>query len=388
MIAEIEKPRKRTPPAWESQSEAVDVEPYIPLVDRYSSRYGPAGAVLRDEAYSAGMFGLVRAARLFDPARGLKFATFAKPHIIGSIRDRLREHSRSDGWNRVKGRVAVIGSIEHPTGEKDERLSDILADQRPDHEIDSHSLREALRAVLSERDAKLVEWSVLEDRKQRWIAEQLGVTESRVCQILREVLDRLRQRVRFDPDNGALYLPPVRQAPPILARRPSPSTVPADQDDLEESTPTPLTDHARPRYTGDLPRRQQEVLDLVRAWIEQHGRAPTYAEMGAHLGIGRDTVKVHVSALREKGLVERVAPRSHAPIRLVGQPIPEADPLTPAPEQIAPVEPPEPPELCWPVVGSLVRAAFDYRRALASGNPDEVALALSALASAACRRVA
>ncbi len=55
-----------------------------------------------------------------------------------------------------------------------------------------------------------------------------------------------------------------------------------------------------------LTRRQREVLDVIRVFIEEHGYSPSLEEIGSALGLSSvATVHKHVSHLVDKGLVRR-----------------------------------------------------------------------------------
>lgn len=60
-----------------------------------------------------------------------------------------------------------------------------------------------------------------------------------------------------------------------------------------------------------LPKRQQEVLDFLVAYIRDHGYAPSIEEIGETLGMrSTSTVAYHLEALTKKGLIIRKGPRS------------------------------------------------------------------------------
>jgi len=55
-----------------------------------------------------------------------------------------------------------------------------------------------------------------------------------------------------------------------------------------------------------LTRRQREVLDVIRSFIERQGYSPSLEEIGSELGLSSvATVHKHVSLLVEKGYVQR-----------------------------------------------------------------------------------
>ncbi len=56
-----------------------------------------------------------------------------------------------------------------------------------------------------------------------------------------------------------------------------------------------------------LTRRQREVLDVIREFIERHGYSPSLEEVGVTLGLASvATVHKHVSLLVEKGYLRRI----------------------------------------------------------------------------------
>jgi repressor LexA len=56
-----------------------------------------------------------------------------------------------------------------------------------------------------------------------------------------------------------------------------------------------------------LTRRQKQVLDVIRDFINEHGYSPSLEEIGAQLGLSSvATVHKHVSLLVEKGFVQRM----------------------------------------------------------------------------------
>ncbi len=56
-----------------------------------------------------------------------------------------------------------------------------------------------------------------------------------------------------------------------------------------------------------LTRRQKEILDYVREFIDRHGYSPSLEEIGRHFGLSSvATVHKHVTNLVQKGLLRRV----------------------------------------------------------------------------------
>ena len=191
--------------------------------------------VTRDDLTSAGLLALVQAARAFDPARGVPFASYARTRIRGAVLDELRSvdwasrsvrrRERDLGETRAKlahslGRVPTDAEVASATGMPIEELSrhgdDVARAQvlslQGAEEVDLEQLlpsggptpdqvlehRERLEymtdavAELPERLRTVVEQYFLAERPMAEIAEALGVTESRVSQMRAEALVLLR----------------------------------------------------------------------------------------------------------------------------------------------------------------------------------------------------
>lgn len=62
-----------------------------------------------------------------------------------------------------------------------------------------------------------------------------------------------------------------------------------------------------------LTKRQKQLVDYLRAYIGDHGYAPTLEEIGQHFGLGSlATVHKHLLNLERKGYIRRLAHRSRA----------------------------------------------------------------------------
>ncbi len=55
-----------------------------------------------------------------------------------------------------------------------------------------------------------------------------------------------------------------------------------------------------------LPPRQQAVLEIIQAFWQEHGVAPSLADVASSLGISRQTVHEHFRALQRKGLLDNL----------------------------------------------------------------------------------
>lgn len=157
-------------------------------------------SVSEEELHSAGMVGLLKAARSYDPSRGAEFKTYAYHRIRGAMLDELRSLDFLPRSLREKAREkgeqapAVIGL---PT---DEDGSDSLeVEAMISGAIENQELAEALQiAIRSLPDKMRVVMHLYynEGRRMREIGEELNLTESRVSQIHSAAVARLRRDLR------------------------------------------------------------------------------------------------------------------------------------------------------------------------------------------------
>lgn len=208
-----------------------------------------------DDLMSAGMLGLAQAAKSFDPARGITFGRYAKYRISGAIVDELRGRDwasrsvRADGrrlkearerltaaTNRTPSKeetaaemgveVAALQRLEEdlhraatlqleavlPNGAQDA----LVAHQQTAEEIVEHNelvehLGDAVEH-LPERLRAVVVGYFLEGRPMLEIAQELGVTDSRISQMRAEAVTMLRSALEKCLEPDAATAPPANQA--------------------------------------------------------------------------------------------------------------------------------------------------------------------------------
>lgn len=222
------------------------VEHYMPLVDKLSEimarRLWPR--VTSDELASAGYEGLISAVGSFDPERGVKFETYCRQRIVGSIRDWQREidplgrsgrnfertlnrieeqHNAQNGAPAslteladklemplskfVKMKRTVLAShcvpLEAPTERSDESRVGSLVPADPGPSPVQHTERELIRDYLTrglkDQDRLIITLYYYERLTMSEIGSVLGVSESRVCQRHAEIVEQLRTRFSDTP---------------------------------------------------------------------------------------------------------------------------------------------------------------------------------------------
>ena len=183
-----------------------------------------------DNLESAGIVGLIQAARQFDPGRDVEFRTFAYQRIRGAILDELRRNCPLS--QQMLQRVAFIrrkrehfdGSatieqLAETSGLPVENVTECLAAARltqPESwnealhgasvtapESVTPSEQQELRQVLTDGIETLpdtmrtaITLHYLEGLKLREVGAVLSLSESRVCRIVNEARNRLREYVR------------------------------------------------------------------------------------------------------------------------------------------------------------------------------------------------
>jgi RNA polymerase sigma-B factor len=214
------------------------IEDNMPLARSLAVQYRHAREPLEDLCQVA-MLGLVKAVDRFDPDRGIAFASYAVPTILGE----LRRHFRDRTWtiHVSRGTQEAIARVErssevlrqrlgrYPSADEvaaacgmsvedvtDARLAEgasrlasldaSLAREEPgdgtlrdtlgraDGEIDRVEDALWIQQIaegLTEREREILRLRFVEDLVQREIAERVGVSQMHVSRILRDALERL-----------------------------------------------------------------------------------------------------------------------------------------------------------------------------------------------------
>ncbi len=193
-----------------------------------------------DELIQVGMIGLLEAARAFNPTKGIEFESFALSRVRGAILDEVRQlsylprsavafnKSENQATNTLAselGRAPTQSELADHMGDdleifqkrrgnakRFETLSmEVMTDEvmgiadertrQPDaiveHEQFMGAVTEAI-AELPERDQLLMSLYYVEELNLKEIGEILGVTESRISQLLTAVVKKLRTSLKIE----------------------------------------------------------------------------------------------------------------------------------------------------------------------------------------------
>jgi len=230
------------------------MEHYLPTAkyqaDRASARL-PA-EVDPDDVYAAGILGLRSAIESFDPGRGVKFETYGPARIHGAILDALRrcdwvprsvrrwnrrlettrqrlanhlgrqptdtdmaEHldMAPDDYHRFARRAEPVqmASLDTPvpSGGEGHKASwgDLVAPdghEGPDRTALREDLKHILTRHLSRKERLVLILYYYEQMTMKEIAAALDLSETRICQIHADIIDRLRDSMHAREDEFRL----------------------------------------------------------------------------------------------------------------------------------------------------------------------------------------
>jgi RNA polymerase sigma-B factor len=218
------------------------VERYLPLVRSLASRYAGRGEAFED-LVQVGSIGLLLAIERFDTERGVQFATYAVPTIVGEI----QRHFRDRTWalhvpRRMKelslrltrtietatadlGRAPTIAELAEATGidedevvealetyhaysarslsqplgsdaAGEETMQDVLgAEEIGYEEVEDGALVQVGLAALDPRERLIVELRFFEGLTQSEIAARVGISQMHVSRLLRRALVTMQGRL-------------------------------------------------------------------------------------------------------------------------------------------------------------------------------------------------
>ena len=233
----------------DSDAENALVQKYLTLVSSIAARLAMTlpEHVDQDDLYSAGLVGLLQAVRNYDPTCGASFETYARTRVRGAMLDELRKMDWVPRTIHEKARKiqAAMAQLEQKLGQipteaqmakvlnvSPAEYSKLLNEVRPAafvcldtvssedeagnlYEVVANSADESPLEQISQRELKQVIFDRLkelpemqrkvlvlyyaEEMHLREIAEVVGLTESRICQIHAQAILSVRAYVqRFE----------------------------------------------------------------------------------------------------------------------------------------------------------------------------------------------
>jgi RNA polymerase sigma factor for flagellar operon FliA len=205
------------------------VRTYSHLIDRVARRISArtAGTVTPGDLWSVGALGLIDAYRRFDPARAVKFESFAEHRIRGAMIDELREmdhlprrlRADADKVRKARqtlgnqlGREPTVDELAAHLGMDYEDVDQLISLMQPSMAIapelplaspgalqdelldDADRVKHLAASIakLTERLQLVLSLHYVEGLTYKEIAQALEVSEARVCQIHGEAVKKLR----------------------------------------------------------------------------------------------------------------------------------------------------------------------------------------------------
>jgi RNA polymerase sigma-B factor len=214
------------------------IEAWLPLAQHLANRFAGRGEPMED-LFQTATVGLIKAVDKFDPERGVEFAAYAIPTIIGEIKRHFRDRTwdirvprrlqelrlnlseatstllqslgRSPTVADLAGHLGISEeevleglegaraynavSLSTPTsdGDRSTELGDLLGAE--DGEFELAELRVALGpalAALDPREQRILTLRFYGNMTQSQIAEQIGVSQMHVSRLLARALAKLR----------------------------------------------------------------------------------------------------------------------------------------------------------------------------------------------------
>lgn len=166
------------------------VESYIPLVLHQVDRawLSPRLGLTREDLVSAGCYGLLLAARKFDPSRGVAFGVFARTHVHGALMREIQTAMKATG-----GDAGIM-----PLG-TDEIEPDSLPDESIASAVDpseTAQVRQIMEFSLTERERLLITLYYYEELTFAEIAAIIEESETAVSRALNLALVRLKAALK------------------------------------------------------------------------------------------------------------------------------------------------------------------------------------------------
>ena len=208
------------------------VEAYMYIAEILSRKFINRG-IEYDHIYQVASLGILYAVERFDPERGVKFATFATPTVLGEIRNYFRDKGsfikiprrlyeifyKAEQIKRTQSEASIqeiarILNISEADMKKLEDIGDFSFMKSLEYEayadgemslsevigtednqilmLENRSFLEECMKSLSERERVFLDMRYSKELSQSEIAQELGLSQMQVSRIERAVLKKLR----------------------------------------------------------------------------------------------------------------------------------------------------------------------------------------------------
>lgn len=185
----------------------AEVARHFPLVHYVLNRMTRKGQIVvgvdLDDLEQVGRLAVWEALRRWRPGKGAQ-STYLASYIWGYVLKHQRDVTKATGWHRDLGQVATVASLDAPVSADSEvTLGDVLAqapDELPfDEEIEGDALLRDIEARVERElpwQRQIVAYGILAGQSQGVAADLLGVSRSRVSQLVPRVREDLERFYR------------------------------------------------------------------------------------------------------------------------------------------------------------------------------------------------
>ena len=176
------------------------------LVKLIARRYRTSKTEIKD-LVQVGRIGVIYAAREFDAARKIKFATFAEYKITSEIRHYIRDNrygnmripawvqeAASKGNEKAKQASSIrIDSLSYMIESDDSDLDIEDTDSDPSHKIINYNSVALLLAPLSEVDSKIIKLRYGYEYSEKEVADMFGVAPHKIKRRVKRSLKNIHK---------------------------------------------------------------------------------------------------------------------------------------------------------------------------------------------------
>ena len=214
-------------------NDIINLEDYFGLVRGICIRFKDRG-VESDDLFQIGCVGLIKASKLYEKSRNVKFSTFAFNYISGEIKMFLRNNytikvSRKlkDNYNLCRkytnefiaetGRSPTINELSALTGmnnydiaecleansdiislnektSEDSYLIDFLKDSVNSNVTEKFAFEDMI-SVLDEKSRKVLTYRIINDKTQKEVSEILNLSQVQISRIEKAAKSKLKQLI-------------------------------------------------------------------------------------------------------------------------------------------------------------------------------------------------
>jgi RNA polymerase sigma factor (sigma-70 family) len=184
--AEAETSSVSRPPELSAGEIATLVEDYLPLVVSQADRVwlSPRIGLTREDLVSAGCYGLLLAARRFDPTRGVGFGVFARSHVHGALMREINAAMKASGAGVDD--VLAANEVVEPDSLPADNGADGVA------RAETAEVRELMECILTESERTLLALYFFEELTLAEIVAVHGGSESGAARAIKAALAKLK----------------------------------------------------------------------------------------------------------------------------------------------------------------------------------------------------